>query len=550
MRQQIENRSVNSVKSTILNTKVSMVDSNRHSPRVRLDRVLKGLTEPDIELLSRKPDIELQSRAPDIGILSLKPDIGLLNNRPDIGLHSREPDIELPGRRANDLQNIKEIQTTDDNSNNKPSPFYSNVKLARLKAQGLQIRSMDIPRKKTVQFGSLFSGPNAANEQERIKVQVGPNRSIQPDQRLTNKKTIHLMPGIRGASDILSLHNKHRPQPGLTDLQNVPNSRSLPQNTHQTISGTHINGNFQFETSLLRFQHASNQGTRQIRVTSPPEIEKKQLHVDAGLANKVSRNNLNPNEYSGQPYAVVVNINTMKNMYNVCASDERFICNPVENNVAVSELHSWCISNCNQRYCPVVKCSCFCISLTANDVKNKIVESNEVMPSKQTNLLGKILENSGTGSSKLPKKVNIIGMKIEKSGIGSSKLPKTVNFIRMNSEYSGTGSPTPSKTINIIGMNAGNSGTGFPTASDIVNIIGMNAENTETAYPTPSKTASMIGKTGSTIIPHEVVLKSRVTCTVTNLFLSIKGMIDWCNNECNISLNNCPMHICDCQFVL
>ncbi|XP_052096368.1 uncharacterized protein LOC127731653 isoform X3 [Mytilus californianus] len=551
MRRRIGNKPVNSVKSTILNSKVSKADINRSSPRVRNDRILKVATEPDIVLLNRKPDI---------------------------GLHSSEPGIELHSRRAIDLHNKEEIQTTDVNLNNKPSQIYSNIELPGLKAPGLQIRSMETPKKKNIQFGGLFVAQNAANEQqERIKMQDEPNRAIRPHQRLTNKKTIHLMPGILGAHDILSLQNQHNSQPDVTDLHTptVPYSRLVPQNQyHNTIPGT-PNYGFPFEMSLLQFQHARNQGTRRIRVRSPQEMAKTQIHYDAGLANKVSSNNLNPNdyayEYPGQPHEVVVNINIMKNLSNVCAPDERFTCNPVENNVAVSELRSLCISSCNQGYCPVDKCSCFCVSLTTLDVKNIIVESNKVVPSKQTNLLGHILENSGTNTPKLPKTVNIIGMNSDISGTTSPKNSNTMNIIGMKAGNLGTGSPKPSKTVNIIGMNAENSingfpapfktennigmnaenlGTGSPSPPKTVNIIGMNAETSGTAPPTPSNTLNMIGMVRSNPLPHEVLQIPRVTCTVTSLFLSIKGMIDWCNTECNISLNNCPMHICDCQFIL
>ncbi|CAG2193000.1 unnamed protein product [Mytilus edulis] len=681
--------------------------------------------EPDIGLLGRKPGIGLLGRKPAIGLQSWKPEIGVISRTPDVGLISRKPDVGLLDRRVNNLQNLKQIQTTNDNLNSKAIKLYYNSQLRRL-AQGLHIQSMDIPKKNSVQFGSLMEnhrnvaalGPKSAKEQQK-------RDSFQPDQRLTNKKTILLMPGmLNGASGSVSLQHKPHLKPGLTDLkkypnprsfaqnvpnsrsfahnvpmsmsfaQNVPISRSFSQNTQHAMPGNDINHNFPFEKSRVRFQHASNQGTRKISVTSPPEIEKK--HVDAGLENTVSTKNLNSKEYTGQPHAVVVNIDTMKNQYKVCASDERFSCNPVGKNVAVSDSTSLCVSKCNERHCPVVKCSCFCVSLTTFVVKNVKVESNKVMPSKQESdiELGQILETAGTGSLKLPKRANFIGMKIKNSRIGSSKLPKRVNFIGMNSkksrntfptasetvniigmnyensrnkfptpseigntismnyENSRNKFPTPSETVNIIGMNYENSRSKFPTPSEIGNTIGMNYENSRNKFPTPSETvytigmnyensrnrfltasetvntigrnyensrnkfptpsetvytigmnyensrnryptasekvntigrnyensrnkfpmasetvnsiaeksgtdfltpsrsANMISMTGSSLSRHEMVLKTRVTCTPTDLFLSINGMADWCNTECNISLYNCPWNVCECQFIL
>ncbi|XP_071141120.1 uncharacterized protein [Mytilus edulis] len=579
--------------------------------------------EPDIGLHSRDPRIGLHSREPDTGLHSRDPGIGLRNREPDIGLHSRDPRIglqssdpriELHSGRAYDLHNNGEIQATDVNLNNKPSQMYSNIELPGLKAPGLQIRPMDTPKKTNIQFGGLSRASNGANDhQGQIQIQGEPNMSIQPDQRLTNKKTIHLMPGIRGAHDILSLQNQQHSEPALTDTQTptVPYSRLLPPEDAQynTIPGS-PNYGFPFEMSLHQFQHSNNQGTRRKRVISPQEMAGNNIHYDVGPANEVSSNNLNPNDYayenSGQPHEVVVNINLMKNLSKVCAPHERFTCNPVENNVAVSDLRSMCMSSCSNGVCPVDKCSCFCVSLTTLDVKNIIVASNKKVPSRQTNSLGHILENSGTGTRTLPKTVNIIGINAGRQGTGSPNLPKSVNIIGLNSGISGsnlpmnsntvnniameagsvgTGSHNPSKTViingmnaenslidfpqpyetvNNIGLNAGNLGTSSHTPSKTVNILGMNAENSLNGFPpqpfetvnniglpappTTLNTANMIGSAGNYFLPHD--FKPMVTCTPTSLFLSIKGMVDWCNTECGISLDNCPWHICECQFIL
>ncbi|VDI57578.1 Hypothetical predicted protein, partial [Mytilus galloprovincialis] len=576
--------------------------------------------EPDIGLHSRDPRIGLHSREPDPGLHSRDPGIGLHNREPDIGLHSRDPRIGLHSsdpriglhsERAYDLHNNGEIQSTDVNLSNKPSQMYSNIELPGLKAPGLQIRPIDTPKKTNIQFGGLSIASNGANDhQGQIQMQGEPNRSIQPDQRLTNKKTIHLMPGIRGAHDILSLQNQQHSEPALTDTQTptVPYSRLVPPEDAQynTIPGS-PNYGFPFEMSLHQFQHSNNQGTRRKRVISPQEMAGNHIHYDVGPANEVSSNNLNPNDYayetSGQPHEVVVNINIMKNLSKVCAPHERFTCNPVENNVAVSDLRSMCMSSCSNGVCPVDKCSCFCVSLTTLDVKNIIVASNKRVPSRQTNSLGHILENSGTGTRNLPKTVNIIGIDAGRQGTSSPNLPKSVNIIGLNSGSNlpknsntvnniameagnlGTSSHNPSKTViingmnaenslidfpqpyetvNSIGLNAGNLGTSSHTPSKTVNILGMNAENSLNGFPpqpfetvnniglpappTTLNTANMIGSAGNYFLPHD--FKPRVTCTPTSLFLSIKGMVDWCNTECGKSLDNCPWHICECQFIL
>ncbi|CAG2192999.1 unnamed protein product [Mytilus edulis] len=601
-----------------LHSRDPRIELHSRDPRIELHS-----REPDmglhyqdsgIGLHSREPDTGLHSRDPGIGLHNREPDIGLHSRDPRIGLHSSDPRIGLHSGRAYDLHNNGEIQSTDVNLSNKPSQMYSNIELPGLKAPGLQIRPMDTPKKTNIQFGGLSRASNGANDhQGQIQMQGEPNRSIQPDQRLTNKKTIHLMPGIRGAHDILSLQNQQHSEPALTDTQTptVPYSRLVPPEDAQynTIPGS-PNYGFPFEMSLHQFQHSNNQGTRRKRVISPQEMAGNNIHYDVGPANEVSSNNLNPNDYayetSGQPHEVVVNINIMKNLSKVCAPHERFTCNPVENNVAVSDLRSMCMSSCSNGVCPVDKCSCFCVSLTTLDVKNIIVASNKVVPSRQTNSLGHILENSGTGTRNLPKTVNIIGINAGRQGTGSPNLPKSVNIIGLNSGISGsnlpmnsntvnniameagsvgTGSHNPSKTViingmnaenslidfpqpyetvNNIGLNAGNLGTSSHTPSKTVNILGMNAENSLNGFPpqpfetvnniglpappTTLNTANMIGSAGNYFLPHD--FKPMVTCTPTSLFLSIKGMVDWCNTECGISLDNCPWHICECQFIL
>ena len=60
--------------------------------------------------------------------------------------------------------------------------------------------------------------------------------------------------------------------------------------------------------------------------------------------------------------SISVYIQSTKNISTVCSTTEWLTCNPKGNHALISGSRSWCVSQCQQGFCPVNKCACFCAS--------------------------------------------------------------------------------------------------------------------------------------------------------------------------------------------
>jgi hypothetical protein len=57
-----------------------------------------------------------------------------------------------------------------------------------------------------------------------------------------------------------------------------------------------------------------------------------------------------------------VDIQSTKNISTVCSTTEWITCNPKRNHALISGSRSRCVSQCQQGFCAVNKCACFCVS--------------------------------------------------------------------------------------------------------------------------------------------------------------------------------------------